>query len=146
MSEIGRMLGIITAVVGAVIGSIAGRSFMEKLSPSGDRMSIDEGLVKVADQINKMMPMAVDSETRCDSVVPGPNRTISYRYTLVKRSKDELYPDKLVAYMRPRLVTNYKTLEPMKSLRDSGVVLEYRYFDKDGVYITSITVDPKDFR
>jgi hypothetical protein len=140
------MLGIVTALVGAVVGSIAGRSFMEKLCPSSDRMSIDEGLVTVADQINKMMPMTVDAETRCDSLSPGPNRTFVYHYTLVKRSKDELYPDKLVAYMRPRLVNNYRSLEQMKTLRESGVVLEYRYFDKDGEYITSITVDPKDFR
>ena len=146
MSEIGRTVALIAGVVGGIAGSIASRSFVEKLCPSSDRMSIDEGLVKLADQINKMMPMTVDSETRWDSVVPGPNRTISYHYTLVKRSKDELFPDKFVAYMRPRLVNNYKTLEAMKSLRDSGVVLEYRYFDKDGEYITSITVDPKDFR
>ncbi|HKD38181.1 MAG TPA: hypothetical protein VKB78_15315 [Pirellulales bacterium] len=146
MSGIGRTIGIIAAVVGAVVGSIAGKSFVQKLAPSGDRISIDEGLTKVADQINKMMPMTIDAETRCDSVVPGPNKTISYHYTLVKRTKDELYPDKLVAYMRPRLVNNYKTLEAMKTLRDSGVILEYRYFDKEGVYITSITVDPKDFK
>jgi hypothetical protein len=93
-----------------------------------------------------MMPMTVDSETRCDSVMPAPNKTFVYHYTLVKRSKDDLRTEKIAPYMRPKLVNNYKTAEQMKALRDNGVILEYRYFDKNGVYLASVTVDPADFK
>ncbi len=67
----GGVGAIFGALIGGAVGNAVGKS-------SGQRMTVDEALVKVGDQVNKQLPMTVDRDTRLDSTQAGPGRAFSY--------------------------------------------------------------------
>ena len=130
---------VIAAAVGAVIGSMLVRQYFDRPA------RIDGALVATISQINKTLPMMVDKETRLDNTMAGPNKTIIYRYTLVNMNAADVQKEQLKSALRPHVLTSYKTDNGMKAFRDNGVIMEYQYSDKNGVYITDFSVSPKDF-
>jgi hypothetical protein len=131
-------------VVAAVVGAIFGSYVVNRIMHPDVDVSVERMLVDASNQVNKMLPMMVDSETRADSTIPEPPNTLVYHYTLLKRTKSELDVRAIADYLRPRLVNNYKTTENMKTLRDAGVMLKYRYYDKDGIFVAEIVVKTSD--
>lgn len=67
--------GGIGAAFGALIGSAGGNAIG---SAAGPKMSVEEALGKVSNQINSRLPMTVDRDTRWDSSLAGPGRSITY--------------------------------------------------------------------
>ena len=133
-----QALGVIAAVAGAIVGFTAFQHFSHRPP------SIDQALVATTSQLNKNLPMMVDKETRLDNTMPGPDKTIIYRYTLINRSAAEVPKDRLITAIRPQAVANYKTSESMKDFRNHGVTMQYQYSDKSGIFITEFSVGPKD--
>ena len=131
-------LGVVAAVVGGIVGVTAVQHFSNR-PPSIDRM-----LVATASQLNKNLPMMVDKETRLDNTMPGPDKTIIYRYTLINLRAAEVPKDRLITAIRPQAVANYKTSDSMKDFRNNGVTMQYQYSDKSGVFITEFSVGAKD--
>ena len=131
-------LGVIAVVVGAIVGFTVVQRF------SNQPPSIDQALTATASQLNKNLPMMVDKETRLDNTMPGPDKTIIYRYTLINRSAAEIPKDRLITAIRPQAVANYKTSDSMKYFRNNGVTMQYQYSDKSGVFITKFSIGPKD--
>ena len=86
--------------------------------------------------------MMVDEHTRCDRIIQGPNRTLTYNYTLVKIHKDDLNSEEFKSRMLPTLVNTYRNSEGMETFRKMGVTLHYIYHDKNGNFFTDITVGP----
>lgn len=105
----------------------------------------DQVLVKVSAETNKSLPLMLDAETRWDAVVPGPGNRLTYQYTVVNRPRAELDTTRLIAILRPKLINNYKTMAQMKDLRDNNTELNYSYRDKNGEYVLSIAISPRDF-
>ncbi|OAI43148.1 hypothetical protein AYO41_02830 [Verrucomicrobia bacterium SCGC AG-212-E04] len=101
-------------------------------------------LAEMSTQLNKRLPMVVDSETRWDSTTTGPERALIYRYTLVSVEATEIKPE-VIATVRARALANYKSNPTMKSLRDLNATLRYQYYNKSGAYVTEFSVSPKDF-
>ena len=129
---------MIAAVAGGIVGFTAFQHFSHRPP------SIDQALVATASQMNKNLPMMVDKETRLDNTMPGPDKTIIYRYTLINRSAAEVPKDRLITAIRPQAVANYKTSESMKDFRNNGVTMQYQYSDKSGIFIAEFSVGPKD--
>lgn len=97
-------------------------------------------LVQVSEDLNKRLPLNLDSNTRWDTTIPGPGNCLTYCYTLVNSSKSELNPDDFAAKVKPRLLDNYKTNPEMKLFRENGVTLRYQFKDKAGETVTVIEV------
>ena len=53
-------------------------------------MTLDEQLVKVANEINKRAPMTVDSTARLDNAVALPGNRFRYNYTLLTLAKADI--------------------------------------------------------
>ena len=130
---------LVAAAVGAGVGAMLARQYVDRPA------KIDAALVATASQINQTLPMMVDKETRLDNTMAGPGKTIIYRYTLVNVRAADVHKEQLTSALRPRVLANYKTDSSMKAFRDQGVAMEYQYSDKNGAYITSFSVSPKDF-
>ncbi len=136
MKKIVRLLVVIMCAVVALTAT----------SCSG---GVDALLEKTADALNAQCPMAVDSETQLDKVEIPVSGEIRYIYSLVNYAADELDPDQLAqleSTMKQQLPDKIKTSEDMKSLRDYGVVFEYRYNDKAGNTLFVVTVTPDDYK
>jgi hypothetical protein len=137
---------VTVTVISAVVGAIVGSFVVNRIMHSDADVSVERMLIDASNQVNKMLPIMLDSETRVDSTIPEPPNTLVYHYTLLKRTKSQLDVRAVVDYLRPTVVNNYKTTENMKTLRDAGVMLKYRYYDKDGIFVTEIVVKSSDLK
>ena len=106
--------------------------------------NVQTALIQISSEMNKKMPIVVDKETRLDSTAPGPNQTLTYRYTLVNFDGAEVKKEE-VATIRARALAGYRTSPAMKSLREMGVTLRYEYKNKNGASAGEFSIGPKDF-
>ena len=104
----------------------------------------DQVLVETSKQINATLPIQLDSETRLDTTMAGPGNRLTYLYTLVNLSGENL-DEAIVESLKQQLVNNYKTEPSMGAFRSNQVELHYRYRYRDGNTAATIVVSPKDF-
>jgi hypothetical protein len=131
---LGELFG---ALIGKSVGNAVGKSFL-------DTPSIESALTKMADQLNKRLPMAVDKETRWDNILPGPGRRFTYNYTIVAAKMSDI--DK--AYFRQTMqahLKNHVCASPdMKIFFINGITVGYSYRAADGIFLEKIDLTPKD--
>jgi hypothetical protein len=137
----------LNAPVRQPLGDDIAPSISTSSSPSvqSTQVSFDQVIVKISSQINATCPIQVDKATRLDTTIAGPGNRLTYVYTLVGMSADEVDSDTLTAAVRPSIVNGYKTLPKMATLRANNVELHYLYRDKEGKHIGDIFVSPRDF-
>ena len=90
----------VVSIIAAVIGGIVGYTLVHHYANRS--ADFDQALMATASQINKGLPMMVDKETRLDTTMPGPDKTIIYRYTLINMSAADVSKARLVSAVRPR--------------------------------------------
>ena len=137
-----RKLPPAVSIVAALIGAFFGMTVFRHCANQAP--SIDQAIVATSSQLNKTLPMMVDSETRLDNTMAAPDKTIIYRYTLINMNAADIKKDQLVTAIRPQVVATYKTNDTMKEFRNNGITMQYQYSDKSGVFITQFSVGPKD--
>ena len=131
------------SIVGVVIGFfIASMGFNYLVKNS----TVDEQLSKAASNLNKNLPMMVDSETRWDSTVALPDKTLKYFYTLVNYSKDELDINKTGNTIRPLMLNNIRTSSDMELFRRNKVTMIYSYRDKDHNEVMELKFTHDDYK
>lgn len=108
--------------------------------------SFDKTMMNIASEINKTCPIMVDSETRLDNTSALPDNELVYNYTLVKLTVDEVDVNELVSNIKPMLVNNISTNPDMKNLRDHEVTMSYYYKDKDGNFITKVSITSDEYQ
>ena len=133
----GGMGAIFGSLIGGGVGLIAGKSM-------ANTQSIDGALVKMADQVNKRLPMNVDKDTRWDNVTPLPDRRFTYNYTFLGRTskdydKQELF-QRITNHVKPQVCSS----PDMEIFLKNGVSIGYSYRGFDGVFITKVVITPKD--
>jgi hypothetical protein len=106
-------------------------------------LSIDRVLVQAVLEMNQRMPMTVDEVTRMDSVTAAPGRNIYYKGSLFRTSKDELDIEAFKGAQTKLLIDAYRS-DKLAFFRGMGVTMHYRYYDKEGVFLTEIVVGPGD--
>ena len=137
---------ILCYIIGALFWSLLLIPMDGEISNDYDNVSIEDVLQETATEINQSLPMTIDSETRCDSVIPLPNKTLMYVYTMVNASASDIDKDYFAAEMRPFLVNTVSTTSEMSIFRDYDVTVAYKYRDKDGIEIATIKVTPDDYK
>ena len=104
---------------------------------------VDKIIEKTAEVANKSCPMALDSQTRLDSVTHPAPYTLGYFMTLLNIQKDSLtvQPDAVEA----KLVQVVKTNPQLEALRKLNVFFNYVYFDKNGDLAFKIVITPDQY-
>ncbi|WP_020469707.1 hypothetical protein [Zavarzinella formosa] len=106
--------------------------------------SLEEELVRAAEEINRHLPMMVDKDTRADSMGVLPSRRIVYNFTLVDFKREAGFDaEAFAAAARPELQNMYRTNPKYAYFRDKGVRITFRYSDDNGVFLTEIGIDPR---
>ncbi len=140
-------------VLGRACGSIVGRDAAQKqierqrqettnhnYSPNTSHAdAIEHGLNEFVRLASPGLPKQIDRVTRLDSVSIEGGRSIVERYTLTGFSKREFEEMQLSQELRKMLVNDYRSNPRAKFLRDNNVRWIWRYYDKNGVYITEIS-------
>lgn len=143
---------IAIALVSIVVITIAGTlgrevaSNLFKSSKVKSESSIDTQLMNIASEMNKGTPFMVDSETRLDNTVAGPNRSIYYNYTMINYGIDEIDLNFFESQLRPTILNGIKTSPDMKILREKKVTFIYSYKDKTGKHLISFKFTPKEYQ
>jgi len=68
--------------------------------------SFEQEMIKTAGEMNKNLPVMLDSETRLDSVSALPENIFQYNYTLINISSDSLDIAGFQNYLEPMLINN----------------------------------------
>jgi len=102
--------------------------------------SFEQEMIKTAGEMNKNLPVMLDSETRLDSVSALPENIFQYNYTLINISSDSLDIAGFQNYLEPMLINNVKTNPEMKTIKDNNTTLSYNYQDKHGNLIFKIDI------
>jgi len=116
------------------------------MGEKAENNDFEKALFEAASQMNKNLPMMIDSETRLDSTMASPGKIFIYSYTVVNYTIAELDVEAFTNAMRPNLVNHTKTSKDMESFRKNKVTLKYNYRDKNGREIAQITITPNDYR
>lgn len=132
----GGVGAIFGALIGGAVGNAVGKS-------AGQRMTVDEALVKAVDQFNKQLPMTVDRSTRLESIQAGPGRAFTYHYTIVTARAAEIDTAEFYRAMSSRLRNGVCTSPDMQVLFKNGVTVSYSYRGSDGRHVTKVAVTPR---
>ena len=136
-----KTIVIIIAVVLALRG---GRYLMNQFYNS--TYAVDKDLAKFSSEISKNLPIMLDRDTRLDSTMAVPGKTILNSYTLVNYSKDQINLEEFKRNVYPHLVNGLKSSSDFKPFRTAKVSVIYIYKDKNGNEVMKFTVDYNDYK
>ncbi len=113
-------------------------------SNCSEKITVDR-LIEQTIAINKpQCPMAIDKDTRLDSLKHPQEGTIEYFYTLVNNSDVNSANINNFA-LENYLINNIKNNAELKSLRRLNATFKMTYFDKNGVFLFSFDITPEKY-
>ena len=107
-------------------------------------LNINDELVKTANEINKHVPIVIDSLTTFDNVNALKGNTLQYNYTL-NIEKDEVDSAKLIEFSSVNLIEQLKKNLKAAYFKQSGTTKKENYADKNGIQICKIVVLPNEY-
>jgi hypothetical protein len=114
------------------VGTMAGQTASER--------ELSKALSEAVAAITTGLPIAVDEGTRLDSVSTVRNFMV-YNNTLVKYAADEIDADSLDEILGSTFLKLLCNNQDLQKFVDEGVIMVYRYFGNDGVFVTEISKD-----
>jgi len=134
-SKKGKVIGIIVGIIAFVISYYGVQQLFKK--------DLESELKNAALELNKQTPMQIDEYSRLDSASTKGKTNFIYHYTLFHLKKSEVNLDTVNKYLRPSIVENIKNSPKLKVYRDNKITMDYKYYDKNGVFVTEISVTPE---
>jgi hypothetical protein len=107
--------------------------------------TINDDLIKAANQINAHAPIIIDSTTRLDRVNALSGKVFQYNFTIVSLDRDQIDTNELKASARASMISKLKSNSQASLFRDNKVELQALYVDKKGKDITSVSVFPNEY-
>jgi hypothetical protein len=143
MKNVNIPKGIIWLAAGLAAGYLVWWVVPAYFQQSGDARSV-EYLGRVAAEINRSVPVMIDSETEILPTQAAPAMLI-YNYRLVNYSVTQVNPQRFAAGVKEKVTPTACTRpETRDEFLKKGVTLRYSYFDKDKQHIATIDVTPAD--
>lgn len=96
--------------------------------------------------INGNCPEMVDEETRLDSVVLSTEGKLVYYYTMTRRTSETVNSQVFKAYLVPAILENVRYNPSLRMFRDSSVSMVFNYLDRNGVFVTEISIEPSQYQ
>jgi hypothetical protein len=134
-----KRTGIFVALIGTALSLTLQKSCTEASAPGNN-------LATATMIINGRCPEMVDRETQLDSVVLSHENHLVYYYTLLYREKGSVNVNALTGFLMPAINTNVRENQALSMHRDSSIVMDFLYRDKNGEFLTSMTLGPEDYR
>ena len=135
---------LVIIIIAVTLGLMGGKYLIDYFGKSEDLF--DKELIVVVNEMNKHLPIMLDSEKRFDSTMALPNKTIQYYYTLINSSKDELDLEEYKNNMHPVILNNIKTSSDLEHFRDNKVTMIYVFRDKNNIEILKLIYKYDDYK
>ena len=139
MTKKGKKIEIIIGAVAFTLSSYGVQHVFFK-------KDLESELKKVAVEVNKKTPIQIDQYSRFDSASSKGKTNFIYYYTLFDLEKSEVNLDTVNKYVRPNIIENVKNSPDLKFYRDNNITVGYRYYDKNGIFVTEISVTPERYK
>jgi hypothetical protein len=107
---------------------------------TNDVSSWESQLAFSASELNKGLPMMVDSETRLDSTIALQN-TFTYKYTMINYALSDLDVGKFTEVMTKQTTNVVCTTPDMANFIKNKTIVNYIYFDKDSKHLSKVLID-----
>nr|WP_297912547.1 hypothetical protein [uncultured Allomuricauda sp.] len=134
-SKKGKMIGTIVGMIAFALSFYGVQQLF--------KTDLEAELENVALELNKQTPMKIDEYSRLDSASSKGKTNFIYHYTLLGMEKSEVHLDTVNKYIRPSIIENVKTIPELKFYRDNKITMDYKYYDKNGVFVTKNSVTPE---
>ena len=132
----GKTVGIVVGIIAAVFSYYTAQKLFFK-------KDLESELKSAALELNKQTPFQIDQYSRLDSASTKGKTNFIYYYTLIELEKSEVNLDTVNKYMRPNIIENVKNSPDLKIYRDNNITMDYKYYDKNGNFVTEISVSPE---
>ena len=107
------------------------------------KKDLESELKNASRELNRQTPIQIDEYSRLDSASTKGKTNFIYHYTLFDLEKSEVNLDTVNKYIKPNLIENIKNTPELKVYRDNNITMDYKYYDKNGVFVTKISVTPE---
>lgn len=128
---------------GIIAGSIASVLSYYGVQQLFFKTDVEKELKKAVVELNKQLPMQVDEYSRLDSASAEGKIRFNYYYTLFDLEKSEVNLDTVNKYIRPGIIENVQSSPELRGFRKNKITMNYNYFDKEGAFVTQISVTPE---
>ena len=107
-------------------------------------LNINDELVKTANEINKHVPIIIDSLTTFDNVNALKGNTLQYNYTL-KTEKSAVDTTELIKIAKEGLLEQLKKNPKASYFKQNNIEIQANYTDKNGIQICKVVVLPNEY-
>ncbi|MEO6732115.1 MAG: hypothetical protein ABIN01_12935 [Ferruginibacter sp.] len=107
-------------------------------------LNINDELVKIANEINKHVPIVIDSLTTFDNVNALKGNTLQYNYTL-KAEKSAVDTTELIKIAKEGLLEQLIKNPKASYFKQNNIEIQANYADKNGVQICKIVILPNEY-
>lgn len=101
-------------------------------------------LHQTANIMNQRLPMMVDRDTRWDASFAGPGKSLSYNYTLINYSANNLNGSLFAKNAHAMLTERICNDASVIMFPQQGVLLNFNYYDNTRNLIARVKVEPAD--
>lgn len=103
-------------------------------------------ITELVGKYNKNCPLLIQEGIRLDSVSLPKEKFVQYNLTLVKVDKATAEVEVIKENIQESLIGTASSNPGLKTFRDNGFTLIYRYSDKKKGYLFEITITPKQYK
>ncbi|MEO7306271.1 MAG: hypothetical protein ABIR78_05130 [Ferruginibacter sp.] len=107
-------------------------------------LTINDELVKTANEINKHAPIVIDSLTTFDNVNALKGNIFQYNYT-INAEKSAVDTTELIKIAKESLLEQLKKNPKASYFRENKIEIQANYADKNGIQICKIVVLPNEY-
>jgi len=107
--------------------------------------TLNDDMIKVANEINSHAPIIIDSTMRFDRVNSIPGNIFQYNYTLLTLEKSQIDTTLLNTSGRQSMIEQLKQDPNISIFRENHIVLQSRYSDKNGKYVATVSIPPTEY-
>jgi hypothetical protein len=108
---------------------------------------ISKESIRIANLFNNVCPYMIDEDLRLDIVLPVPNNTLQFNYTLVNHTNELIDTVSFKSLMESQYLINLmKGYPKMEQKYKKEWTLYYFFNDKNGEYVCSIVITPDRYK
>jgi hypothetical protein len=122
-------------IIFAFIAAVLKMAFRQPAS------SLNDDMIKAANDINSHAPIIIDSTTRFDYVNALSGNVFQYNYTLLTLDRTQIDTNLLKHSGKESMIQQMKQdAKTAKNFKDNNIQIQARYTDKNGAYVAEVSI------
>lgn len=109
------------------------------------RPTIDDNLVKIANEINSHAPIIIDNNTQLNNVTALPGRVIVYNYALINTDPSQIDTTYFIRTSKESMINRLSTFPQAKYFRENNIQLQLTFTDDKNRYLCRFSIAPGEY-